>query len=163
MASDQDTRIAKLVAKEEIRDLKARYAEVCDAGFDPRELAELFTKDGVFNARGYGRFEGRDAIAAYFEAVPASLTWGLHYLTTPTIVVEDDLEHASGRWYFIEPCTMDGEAMWVMGRYDDRYRYEDGRWRFAEVGLTTDAVTPFEEGWVKRRFSASMEPQEATT
>jgi hypothetical protein len=35
MSNDLETRIAKLEAVEEIRRLKARYADVCDTGYDP--------------------------------------------------------------------------------------------------------------------------------
>jgi SnoaL-like domain len=63
-------------------------------------------------------------------------------------VVDDDAQGASGSWYFFEPCTMNGEAKWVIGAYEDRYRVDsDGRWRFAEVVLKSSVTAPYQSGW----------------
>jgi hypothetical protein len=46
---------------EAIRNLKARYAAVCDNQYDADGIASLFTEDAVWESPALGRFEGRDA------------------------------------------------------------------------------------------------------
>lgn len=146
--TDTSERIAKLEAAEAIRNLRAEYAYVCDAGFDPHRIAATFTEDGVFDAGAFGRFEGREAIAAYFAAVPEMLSWSMHVMGTSRIEVADGAREATGRWYFLEPCIMEDADTWVMGAYDDKYRLDDdGRWRFVEVRLEPRVVSSYDNGW----------------
>jgi uncharacterized protein (TIGR02246 family) len=148
MTDDLAVRIGKLEAAEAIRQLRAENAYACDEGFPAERIAALYLEDGVFDAGEYGRHQGREAIAAYFEPVPKSLSWCIHVVGTETITVADNLTEATGRWYFFEPCTMNGEAHWITGSYLDRYGVDaDGRWRFAEVTLVPGIVAPYASGW----------------
>jgi hypothetical protein len=45
-------------------------------------------------------------------------------------------------------------AIWLTGGYADRYVKEDGAWRFSEVILDVQTVTPYDEGWVRTPFLA---------
>lgn len=157
MASTEE-RLAKLEAKDAIRELKARYAQVCDSGFDLDELRGLFASDAVFDAGGFGRFDGRDAILEYYATVPDAISWGLHYIAGSTIAVSDDAQTAHGTWYFLQPATMAERAVWIMGTYRDEYRRDGGEWCFSRIELTVEAVTPFEAGWVKERFLGAIDP-----
>jgi hypothetical protein len=77
-------------------------------------------------------------------------------MIAPVIEVDDDLATASGTWYLWQPCTVvapDGpKAVWLTGGYADRYRKEDGAWKFSEVLLDVQTIAPLEEGWVRRPF-----------
>jgi hypothetical protein len=155
--SEHDLRIARLQAAEEIRELKARYADVCDTGYDPERMEPFFTRDAVWDGGGrFGRYEGIDAIKGFFAGVSSQIVWALHYMVAPVIEVADDAETATGTWYLWQPCTVVGEsgpqAVWLTGRYADRYRREDGTWRFSEVVLDCQTISPFEDGWVRRPF-----------
>lgn len=157
MALDLETRVAKLEAAEAIRHLKARYAAVCDTGYDPDKMAPLFTKDAVWDSgERFGTYTGIEEIYGFFKGVSGLVTWALHYMIDPLIKVDDDLEHATGSWYLFQPCTLrEGdklEPVWLTGTYADTYRKEGGVWRFARVELTVQTLTPFEEGWVRRPF-----------
>ena len=44
------------------------------------------------------------------------------------------------------------QAVWLTGRYADRYRREEDGWKFSEVVLDTQTVSPFEDGWVRKPF-----------
>jgi hypothetical protein len=46
-----------------IRNLKARYAALCDAQYDADGIAMLFTEDALWESPDLGRFEGREAIS----------------------------------------------------------------------------------------------------
>ncbi|MCL4289568.1 MAG: nuclear transport factor 2 family protein [Thermoleophilia bacterium] len=157
MTNDLAARIAKLEAIEEIRRLKARYADVCDTGYDPDRMGPFFTRDAVWDGgERFGRHEGIEAIRAFFAGVSSQITWALHYMVAPTVDVADSIETATGSWYLWQPCTVVGDAgaqaVWLTGRYTDRYRREDGVWKFAEVRLDCQTISPVEEGWVRRPF-----------
>ncbi|HZR93978.1 MAG TPA: nuclear transport factor 2 family protein [Gaiellaceae bacterium] len=150
-------RLARLEAIEEIRALKARYAAVCDTGYDPERMRPLFTADAIWDGgERFGRHEGFDAIHAFFAAVSRQITWALHYMVAPVIEVADDLASARGSWYLWQPCTVVGpggpQAVWLTGTYADRYRREPDGWKFAEVTLDCQTITPYEDGWVRRPF-----------
>jgi hypothetical protein len=117
----------------------------------------LFTPDSVGDGgERFGRYEGIDAIRGFFASVSSQIIWALHYMVAPSIEVADDLGTATGSWYLWQPCTVVGEtgpqAVWLTGTYEDRYRREGGGWRFAEVRLDCETISPFEEGWVRRPF-----------
>jgi ketosteroid isomerase-like protein len=154
MARDLETRMAKMEAAEDIRKLKARYALACDDNYDADRIAACFTEDAVWDGgERFGRHEGRDAIHKFFSEVSKQITWALHYMVGPDIEVADDLQSATGAWYLYEPCTMGGRALWIGGKYADTYRREADGWKFSDVKVDIQMVSPFEEGWEKRRFA----------
>lgn len=157
MTVDLETRLARLEAVEEIRALKARYAAVCDTGYDPDGMTPLFTTDAVWDGGDrFGRHEGIDAIRAFFAGVSSQIVWALHYMLNPIIDVGNDLETATGSWYLWQPCTLAGDggpqAVWLTGTYADAYRREQGVWRISDLRLDCQTISPFEEGWARRPF-----------
>ena len=138
---------SELDAREQIRDLVARYNANGDSGrFDP--MLELFTDDAVMHIpsgshRGKGEIEamfadatrktggGDDARAAFIRHFTATLQIDL---VSPT--------EATSRCYY-QVLTDRGLDHW--GRYLDRYRLDGGRWRFAERTVTVDGRV--EGGW----------------
>src|SRR5436190_17982130 len=104
---DESARLARLEAKETIRELKARYADVCDTGYDPARMRPLFTDDAVWDGGSrFGRYEGVDAICEFFAGISKEITWALHYVVAPVIEVADGGETATGSWYLFQPCTI---------------------------------------------------------
>lgn len=150
--SDVEARLARLEAAEAIRNLRASYAYACDEGFDAERLADHYTEDAVLDNGEAGALRGRAEIAAYFAGVPQTLPWCSHYMTTSSIEVAADARTATGRWYFLEPCDLGGEAFWVMGVYHDAYAFTDDGWKLASVRNEARAITPYASGWVKERF-----------
>jgi hypothetical protein len=57
-----ERRLQTLEDAEAIRNLKVRYAALCDDHYDADGIAALFTEDSVWDSPGLGRFEGREAI-----------------------------------------------------------------------------------------------------
>lgn len=147
-------RIARLEAIEAIKQLKAQYAKVCDDGYKPDGMLPLFTEDAVWEdtSGAFGRFVGREAICEFFRGVSEPISWALHYMIAPRIVVDDDLQRASGDWYIFMPATIDGEPIWLMGTYRERYRSEGGTWKFCHLVANIQAITPFAGGWVETPF-----------
>ncbi len=145
-----ERRVARLEAIEAIKQLKTVYAEACDDDYDPVKMFPLFCTDAVWEAPGaFGRFDGRDAICEFFGGVSAPISWALHYTDAPLIEVADDLLSATADWYIFMPATIDDAPIWLMATYSDRYRVEDGAWKFAHVAVDIQRLTPFADGWVK--------------
>lgn len=137
----------ELEAREEIRGLVARYNANGDSGrFGP--MLELFAPDAVMHIPS-GSHHGLDAIREMFSTAAAKTGSGdsaraafiRHFTATLQIDVESR-DRASSRCYY-QVLTDRGLDHW--GRYIDRYRRVDGRWRFAERKVTTDGVVP--GGW----------------
>ena len=55
-----ERRLQVLEDAEAIRNLKARYAALCDQQYDADRIALLFTEDALWESPGLGRFEGRE-------------------------------------------------------------------------------------------------------
>ena len=67
--ADLDRRIRRLEDLEAIKQLKARYAALCDANYDADGLAALFTADAVWDGGQLGKSEGREAIRQFFPRI----------------------------------------------------------------------------------------------
>jgi ketosteroid isomerase-like protein len=65
-----ERRLQLLEDAEAIRNLKARYAALCDNQYDADGIAKLFTEEAVWESPGLGRFEGREAIRNFFRGRP---------------------------------------------------------------------------------------------
>ncbi len=157
MNANDTSRLDRLEAIEDIRVLKARYADVCDTGYDPVRMRPFFTEDTVWDGGPrFGRHEGIDAVCEFFAGVSGLITWALHYMIAPIIDVADDGLTATGSWYLLEPCTImtdaGPEAMVITGRYADRYRKEADGWKFSEVVLDCQTISPLDQGWARKPF-----------
>ena len=63
---------------EDIRTLKARYADVCDTGYDPVRMRPFFTEDAVWDGGPrFGRYEGVEAVCEFFAGISSEITWAL--------------------------------------------------------------------------------------
>ena len=135
-----------------IRHLKARYAASCDDQYNPDGIAALFTEDAVWESQGLGRFEGREAIRAFFRGASQLFTFAIHYSLNGQIDVQGDTARA--QWYLFMPCTL-GEgnrAMWRAGIDHEEYVRVEGEWKFTRKSSAPLFHTPFEDGWAKTRF-----------
>jgi len=83
-----ERRLQVLEDAEAIRNLKARYAALCDNQYDANGIASLFTEDAVWESPVLGRFEGRDAIRNFFRG--ASGIFFFHYSLNGHIDVDGD-------------------------------------------------------------------------
>ncbi len=143
--------VAKLLAIEEIRMLKARYFR----HMDMREwdlMAEVFCKDVRFDcsegggSRGLDGVwrgdimpitEGRDNLMAWISGSFATTT-SAHHGHAHEIWLDSETE-AHGI-VAMEDWILDADRKTLLinaaGHYHEKYRIEDGQWRIAEVKLT---------------------------
>ena len=148
---DLESRIRAVEDADAIRNLKARYAELCDDDYNPDGIAALFVDDAVWESGPLGRFEGKESIRDFFRGASEIFTFAIHYSLNPQIEVTGDTARA--RWYLFMPCTVgDGDqAMWRAGIDEEEYVRVDGHWMFKSKKSTGIFNTPFDSGWAKVR------------
>jgi hypothetical protein len=150
-----EEQVRRLRDLEDIRALKARYAEGADRKNDPRILMPLFADECVWEAEGFGRHEGKEAIEKFLVGAAQRIVWTFHYMLPQTIEIDDSGVRAHGRWYLWELASVRSEEaseprpVWIAGVYEDDFVKSDGAWKFKRVRLEAVMITPFEEGWVK--------------
>ncbi len=140
-----EDRLDRLESEREIHTLVHRYAELCDAAYDPDGLAALFTEDATWSSRtrdgsvDFGRYEGREAIRTFFAGASRDLgPMTLHYLLAPRVELADDGASATGVCYLLAildqrpassaPGSKDRERVLLGGVYSHRFRRVNGRW-----------------------------------
>jgi hypothetical protein len=153
-------RIRTLEDREAIRNLKARYAQLCDAKYHRgtlrieseldrvgRDIAMLFTEDAIWDGGSrFGNSIGRGQIQERFSK--ATFNYAIHFFTLPELVVNDDT--ASGRWYLLEAATLpDSTAVWIAGTEDDEYRRAGEGWLISRMKVNLDFIAPVETGWAR--------------
>ena len=148
---DLESRIRAVEDTDAIRNLKARYAELCDDDYNPDGIAALFVDDAVWESGPLGRLEGKESIRDFFRGASEIFTFAIHYSLNPQIEVTGDTARA--RWCLFMPCTVgDGDqAMWRAGIDDEEYVRVDGHWMFKSKKSTGIFNTPFDSGWAKVR------------
>ena len=146
-----EERIQALEDIQALKDLKARYAAVCDDKYNPEEAAKLFTEDAVWDGgEDFGVHKGKQAIKDFFKGVSENLVFAVHYFMQPLIEVNKSGDTAKGKWYLWQAATLaDGTAIWISGLEFDEYRKVDGEWLISGMKLELFFMTPYEEGWHK--------------
>src|SRR6202043_3707707 len=89
-----ERRLRVLEDAEAIRNLKARYAALCDSQYDADGITMLFTEDALWESPGLGRFEGREAIRNFFRGASEIFSFAIHYSLNGHIDVEGDTARA---------------------------------------------------------------------
>ena len=119
------TRLERAVARDEIRQLVYRYAKAIDER-DVDLMVSLYSPTARFGPYG----EGPDALRSLTEASLAGIGVAVLHIGNHLIDFEDGL-HAAGQ-VWCRGYVDDNEAGFIeqMIRYDDRYGFEDGEWRF---------------------------------
>ncbi len=140
----------RLEAIEDIRVLKALYAERVDANHrNPTQATAvaataLFTDDAILDLGPFGRYVGKTAIMnAFLNLFPAATAWSTHYILNG--IIEPNGKAATGRWYFLlftQPKTSPpSPALQVFGSYAEKYIKTDNGWLFQEVLASLTAPT----------------------
>lgn len=160
MTDDIAARIQRLEDVQAIHNLKMRYAQLCDEGYDAEGIVSLFAENEPVEwvSDVFGTHVGRDGIFQWFDTVDEEIRWALHLMINPDIEIAGDGEHATGNFYLLELATMtsagggDPDAVVMTGKYHDEFVKENGRWRFKRIEINFEQVSNLEEGWVKQQF-----------
>ena len=143
--------LARLIAIEEIKQLKARYFRCMDTRLW-EEVGQTFTRDGVFDcSQGFQHTPlggepigvegpvttGRDAIVAWIRDAFVKQT-SLHHGHCHEVAIDSETE-AHGVIAIndeIRDASRTRRLLAASGHYWERYRFEDGAWRIAHIRLT---------------------------
>lgn len=142
----------------EIEGLKIRFMEACDVPgerYNSQVIADMFTEDGILDeGPDIGVvLHGRKEIKEFYDKARAEwIKFGAHYLMNPVVEVKRD--SATGRWYFFEPFTYapTSEAYWCAARWEDEFLKVEGRWLIKKANFFLWFMSPFDQGWEKKRF-----------
>lgn len=129
----------ELAAREQIRDVLARYAQFADGGRFA-ELVALFTASGVMEIDGRGALCGRDAILDFLSNTKSSIAatherpYIRHHVNSIVIDVTAPTQAISSSYFLA--ITQSGPDHW--GRYRDDLVQVEGVWRFAKRRVRVD-------------------------
>ena len=127
-----DQRVARLEAEADIRRLKARYLNACDAK-DVEAMRECFIEDARIEFPPIGNFDGRDGLIAIFAQMAASTPIvDAHQGHNAEITILDDT-NAEARWH-LAYATYDprsGGFRLLSTFYADRYVKTQAGWRIS--------------------------------
>ncbi len=135
-----EMRITRIEDIEAIKQLKARYCEICDDMHNPNRITSLFAKDGIWESPDFGKAQGHDAIRELFQRFQDMFSFSQHNITNPIIDINGD--RATGIWYIMGPWDYikDGREIWMTARYDDDYVKIDGAWKCQYLRTTVRMV-----------------------
>ena len=117
--SDIERRLIRVEDIEAIKQLKARYCEICDDDHNPERITSVFAEDGIWESADFGTARGHTEIRQLFQKFQRLIEFSQHNVMDPIIEVHGDT--ATGEWYFIGPFTFrEGhEARWLAAKYKD--------------------------------------------
>lgn len=143
-----EVRLKRLEDIESIRQLKARYCQICDDDHNPELITSVFSDDAIWEGRGIGKAEGHAEIRALFRRFQEMISFSQHMVMNPVIEVDGDT--ATGTWYFFGPFTMrDGnQAKWQAARYHEDYVRVAGEWKIRHLKIAPPTMSAdYESGW----------------
>lgn len=131
--------LATLIAKDEIRELALLYCRGVDRK-DGALLRTLYTADAT-DTHGDTFDGGAEDYVQFLEGAFPYMRYSGHHVCNHLISVDGD--EGEGEVYAIAYHIIpDGKDGWLEDfgcvRYIDRYRKEDGQWRFAQRVVTYD-------------------------
>jgi hypothetical protein len=152
-----EERLARMEAIHEIQEIKFRYTEGTDFGYDLDKIASCFTEDGRWVSEGFADCHGREEIKEFFAGLKQVVSMALHYTTNPRITLGDDGLSATGRFHLWCACTMsrsddsgESDAVTMIGTYDDKFEKVDGKWLIKELNADVRHVSEWSEGWARQ-------------
>lgn len=153
---DLAERIARVEDAEAIRTLWSHYAYLADTEDSGDSISELHIDDATWESIGpgdFGRFEGREAIKGFFDALYSVSPFRHHAMTNHYLDLSDDRRSATGRWKLTDFCTMgvdNGDAVLLLGDYETKFVKTEQGWKIAAVSLRSHAWTDWTVGWARR-------------
>jgi uncharacterized protein (TIGR02246 family) len=123
-----EERLARVEAKQEIRELMAGYAFGCD-NHDAERFLSIWTDDAYWYLGGpFGEASGTDAIKEVLDKIWVESPETHHWITDVTVGFTDEAS-ATGEAHTI--CYIkgaSGDQLFVSCDYDNKYEQHDGRW-----------------------------------
>jgi len=141
-----ERRLAELEDREAIRNVLSLYSKTVDAR-DAEGLAPLLSRDVRVQVTPWGvDVRGFDDVMEFFRAY-FQTDWKEPRHNRANEVIECDGVGYRVFSYFHETLWRGDESVVGWGTWDDRFVFEDGRWKFRERVITIMALTPIAKGW----------------
>ena len=78
-----EKRIARIEDLEAIKQLKARYCDICDDAHNPDRITQIFLEDGIWEGENIARAVGHDEIRELFERFQRRISFSQHMVMNP--------------------------------------------------------------------------------
>ena len=155
--NDIQRRLTRLEDIQKIKDLKSKYAQFLDNGYDPDGIAGLFAEGGKWIIENK-EITGKDAVKEQCRKLIKAQPWSFHNITPYDIHIDADGDHARGNFYVIALLTIrnkNGEdgAYILPGVFNDEFVKKGDQWFFSKVEAFIKQSAPWTEGWVRGGFS----------
>lgn len=143
-----ERRITRIEDIEAIKQLKARYCEICDDDHNPDRISSVFAEDGIWESKEFGTARGAAGIRELFRHFQTIIKFSQHNIMNP--IIEVDGNRAKGSWYFLGPFTFTekNEPRWLALRYEDDYVKINGKWLYQHLRVHMRMNAPHASGWV---------------
>ena len=128
--SDLESRIARLEAESDIRWLKARYLNACDAK-DVDAIRACFTPDAVIDFPPLGEFDLDGLIGIFTQMAATTPIVDVHQGHNAEIEVNGDEAHARWNLGYATYDPRSGSFRLLANFYHDRYRKTPDGWRIS--------------------------------
>ncbi len=150
MGKSLEQRVRELEDREEIKELTARYCWHVAHG-EGEAVARLFTDNGVLDMPGtdFKPVRGGEALFKFYRAAVREPEAAIPFIQNHIIQINGD--HANGTCAIEARFSRNGESVTAAGYYEDSYRRERGRWRFAERRIVFHHVVPLKLGWAEAK------------
>ena len=147
--AELERRLTRMEDLEAIKQLKARYCEICDDDHNPAKITTLFVEDGIWEAGGFGKAQGHEGIRQLFQGFQKMISFSQHMVMNP--IIEIDGNSAKGTWYFLGPFTFrkNNEAKWQAVKYEDDYVKVNGEWKYKHLRADVRMAAAPNESWAK--------------
>ena len=145
-----ERRLTRVEDIEAIKQLKARYCEICDDAHDPDRITSVFAEDGIWESADFGVAKGHAEIRKLFQKFQQLIEFSQHNVMNPIIEVSGD--RATGEWYFMGPFTFreGNQTRWLALQYKDDYVKRNGQWKYQGLNGYQTFYTSYEAGWGKQ-------------
>ena len=138
--AELERRITRLEDIEAIKQLKARYCEICDDGHNPDRVTSVFAEDAIWESADFGKAQGHEEIRELFRGFQKMFSFSQHNIMNPIVKVDGD--RATGVWYIMGPWTYSetNDEKWFALRYDDDYVKVNGEWKYQHLRVALRMV-----------------------
>lgn len=151
MEKSLEERIKVLEDIEEIKKVKNTYCYRCDEK-DVDGVMSCFAQDCTADYGPFGKCTNREEVRTFFKNIYDTLPFFIHMITNDFIDINGD--KAKAKWYFNVPSTHQptNQPIWILGTYDEDLVRENGEWKVSRMDCIFHYVTPYDQGWVKKRM-----------
>ena len=158
MNASLEERVRKIEDYQAILELKARYCNACDGGWDRpshdyNTLADLFTEDAAWDGRpGLPFAEGREGIRAMMKDFQEKLPFIIHHVMNPIITIDGD--SATGHWHAMIHYKRSKGAGTSHAIYEETYVRVAQSWKIKSLLVRNAAHVHIRDGIITPEFES---------